>query len=214
MKLSKKELDEIIDSENELIGADSVPNSGSNLETQANNTTDNNVKISHQPFSFDMLSRFGFMVPFFEGEENKDTKNELLDELAKFMYDRYMDIIKHYYKNPQKLKQDYRKKSKSSFKNDDSNKIDYEYANEILDIIKPYLDKELKTLDETLKENIGESEFIEGKILDNRDIREINSEKDNRESEIFDKKIKKIAGLIDKMSPDNKNKIKKLLEDY
>lgn len=212
MKFKKSELDEIIDGDGELIGSDAVPKSGSNLETQASKTTDYNANVSHQPFKYDMLGRFGFSY-FFENEDTYDKSNEVLDELAKFMYDKYMEILEYYYRNPQKLKSDFRKKSKLDFETDDSTSIDYESAEKILDIIKPHMEDSLKSLDEKLRESIDENEFLEGKLLDKSDIRELKSERDNGESEIFDKKIKKIAGLIDKMSDKNKNKILKLLED-
>ena len=104
MKIKKEQLQEIIDSDGELIGVDDVPTNGADLESQANNTTDYNAKVGHQPYRYDMLGRFGFtLLPFFEGVEETGP-DDLLDELAKYMYERYMEILEHYYRNPQKLK--------------------------------------------------------------------------------------------------------------
>ena len=83
MKIKKKDLVEIIDSNGELIGSDDIPTNGSDLETQANNTTDYNAKVGTQPFRYDMLGRFGFtLMPFMEGKENQG-QQELIDDLAK-----------------------------------------------------------------------------------------------------------------------------------
>ena len=82
MKLTKGQIQEIIDSDGELIGVNDTPENGSNLETQANNTTDYNAKVGHQPYRYDMLGRFGFtLLPFFEGVEAQD--DPLLDEIAR-----------------------------------------------------------------------------------------------------------------------------------
>lgn len=90
MKLKKKDLMEIIDSNGDLIGKDDIPKSGADLESQASNTTDTNVKIGAQPFRYDMLGRFGFtMLPFFESQGDEEPDNELLDKLAKLMYEKY-----------------------------------------------------------------------------------------------------------------------------
>ena len=97
MKLTKKQLYEIIDSNGELIGGNAIPTSGSDLETQANNTTDYNVKVGTQPFRYDMLGRFGFtLLPFFEGKDAEDINPEevpILKELAKLMYEKFMETL-------------------------------------------------------------------------------------------------------------------------
>jgi hypothetical protein len=210
MKVRKGDIDEIVDANGDLIDLENIPPNGSNLETQANNTTDYNVKVGHQPFRYDMLGRFGFtLLPFFEGVEDSKP-DDLLDELARYMWKRYMEIIEHYYRNPQKLKNDFRKKSKLSFEEDESNEIDYETAEKILEIVKKHMGESLKQLDENMKEGLGESAFIEGKMLDKKEKRGVVSKKDDKE--VLDKKVKKIADLINKMDKDDVKKIKNLLE--
>lgn len=211
MKIKKKELFEIIDSNGELIGKDAVPTAGANLETQANKTTDYNAKIGMQPFRYDMLGRFGFtLLPFFEGEEENGEKNELIDELAKFFYEDYMAVLKHYYKNPKALQRDYRKKSKLDFDTDESTAHDIEKAKKVLDIIRPFLDKELKNLDENIKQELDENAFFEGKIIDSKEEEELSKKDDDKE--MREKKIEKIAGLINKLEKNDIHKIINLLE--
>lgn len=211
MKINKKELDEILDSDGELIGSDSIPNSGSNLETKANNTTDYNAKISHQPYRYDMLGRFGFtLLPFFEGEEDRKS-NELIEELASRLFEWYKEILKYYFKNPNKIKSDYRKVSKQDYETGDK-KYGFNIAEEILDIIKPHLEESLKDLNENLKENINENEFVEGKVLNDKDKKEIKNKKDFKDREILNAKIKKIAGLIGRMENSDRDRLLDLLD--
>ncbi|RPI85428.1 MAG: hypothetical protein EHM34_01810, partial [Nitrosopumilales archaeon] len=83
MKLKKKDLLEIIDANGELIGKNDTPTNGSDLETQANGTTDMNVGKGQQPFRYDMLGRFGFtMMPFFEGKEDNENHTEMLNDIS------------------------------------------------------------------------------------------------------------------------------------
>jgi len=207
--MKKKDITEIINNDGELIGSDDIPQNGSNLSTQANNTSDYNAQIGHQPFRYDMLGRFGFtLLPFFEGVEKGP--NDLLDDLARYMYDTYMSTLEHYYRNPEKLKSDFRKKSELDFETDESNEIDYQQAEEVLNIVKPHFEKSLKTLDENLKEGIDEGSFIEGKLLDKEEKKEF-SEK-TKGKDVMNKQISKIAGLINKLDNPEKNKLLNLLE--
>lgn len=210
MKFTKKQIDEIVDADGDLIGVNDTPQTGSDLESQANHSTDYNVNVGHQPYRYDMLGRFGFtLLPFFEGVEDSKP-NDLLDELAEYMWERYMEIIEHYYRNPQQLKSDFRKKSKLSFEEDKTNEIDYETAEKILEIVKKHFGDSLKELDKNLKENINENTFIEGKMLDKRENKGVvNRAKDK---DVLDKQAKKIADLINKLDKDNVKMIKNLLE--
>lgn len=209
MKIKKKDIDEIVDVNGELIDLEDTPQNGSDLESKANNTTDYNAKVGHQPYRYDMLGRFGFtLLPFFEGVEDSGP-NDLLDELAKYMYERYMETIEHYYRSPQKLKSDFRKKSKLSFEEDESNETDYKTAEKILEIVKKHMGESLKELDENLKEGINES-VIEEKMLNKKDKRDV--VKKNDDKEVIGKKAKKIADLINKLDKDDVKKIKNLLE--
>lgn len=211
MKLTKKQIDEIVDIDGDLIGVDDIPQNGADLESQAHGTTDQNVTIGHQPYRYDMLGRFGFtLLPFFEGVEDAKP-DDLLDELAEYMYKRYMEILEHYYRNPQKLKNDFRKKSKLSFEEDESNEIDYETAEKILEIVKKHFGKSMKELDENLKEGVNENAFVEGKMLGKKEgDKDVVSKSDDRG--VRDSKLEKIAGLINKLDKEEVKKIKNLLE--
>lgn len=210
MKLKKKEIDEIVDANGDLIDLDHEPKNGSNLETQANNTTDYNAKVGHQPYRYDMLGRFGFtLLPFFESEENQGP-DPLLEDVAAQMFEFYKEILEYYYRNPQKLKNDFRKISKKDYETADNNEeFGWKPAEEILNIIKPHFENALKELDKNLKENINES-VIEEKMLNKRDKKDV--VKKNDDKEITDKKAKKIADLINKLDKDDVKKIKNLLE--
>lgn len=203
-----KEINEIIDSNGELIGANDVPTSGSDLETRANNTTDYNQKVSQQPYRYDMMGRFGFnLMPFYEGKESVgDDDSPLLLDLAKFMYDRYMEMLEHYYRNPNKLKSDYRIKSEETFEtqSEHGKNIDMDYAKKVMKIIEPHFEKAYKST------KIDESAIIEDKMVSKKSEDEI-SEK-GKDNDIKDKKLVKIAGLINKLSQNDINKLTNLLE--
>lgn len=193
MKLTKKELYEIIDTNGELIGKDDIPKSGSDLETQATNTTDYNAKIGMQPFRYDMLGRFGFtLLPFFEGKENQG-QTELLNDLAKLMYDKYMETLEYYYRNPNKLKSDFRMHSEHDFETqpEDRKKIDFNWAKKIMKIIQPHFEKSF-----TEPEHLDENIVIEDKMLDKKGEGEFTKRSESKE--IRDKQVEKIAGLINK----------------
>jgi hypothetical protein len=159
MKLTKRQLKEIIDSNDDLIGKDDIPKSGGNLETQASNTTDINAKIGMQPFRYDMLGRFGFtLLPFFEGKDADDVDPNdvpILKDLAKLMYDKYMETLEYYYRNPNKLKSDFRIHSEHDFESqpEDKRKVDFDWAKKVIALIHPYLedkDVEKKPVDEEI----------------------------------------------------------------
>jgi hypothetical protein len=75
--ITKETIKEIIDSSNNLIGTDDVPQTGPNKETQASKTTDYNAKIHGQNYKNDFLGRFGF---YFYESEGQD-KPEIVEEL-------------------------------------------------------------------------------------------------------------------------------------
>jgi hypothetical protein len=224
MKYKKIEINEIIDDNGDLIGASAIPSSGTDLESQANGITDKNVKISHQPFRYDMLGRFGFtLLPFMEsvikedeevGLREKNADNELLTALAKLMYEKYRELLEYFYKHPKQLQQDYRKKTRDhiTFETDEEAgiKTDYEWANRILKTIEPFLDKELSKLNEALKDDIVESAFIEGKMLEKKSETELSKKGDSRE--VREKKMEKIAGLINKLEKKDIDTLINLLE--
>jgi len=98
------------------------------------------------------------------------------------------------------------------FESDESNEHDYEAAKDILEIIKPYFEESLMGLDSNLKDNLGESAFIEGKMLDKKEDKDLAGEKSG-DSEVLDTQIKKIAGLVNKkLDKKEINKLINLLE--
>jgi len=208
MKLKKKEINEIINGRGELIGADDIPTHGSDLETQAKGTSNKNAKIGTQPFRYDMLGRFGFtLMPFMEGEEKNQGQQELLDDLAELMYDRYREFLEYFYKHPEQLKQDYRKKSKNktTFENDEEvgKKIDYEWAEKALKIFQKHFEKSFED-----SETIDEAVLAEKMV----DKKEDEMAQKSEDKELRDKKIKKIAGLINKLEKKDIDDLINLIE--
>src|ERR1035437_2940035 len=184
MKIKKKDLVEIIDSNGELIGKEDTPTTGSDLESGANNTTEYNAKIGTQPFRYDMLGRFGFtLMPFMEGKENQG-QQELLNELAGLMHQRYAEILEYYYRNPNKLKSDFRKSMEEDHGHDDEcEKKDVAWAKKI---IKPIEEADI----------ITESNVVEDKLVDKKTEDDIS--KTTADKEVREKRLEKIAGLINR----------------
>jgi len=203
MKITKKDLFEIIDSNGELIGINDIPTTGADLETQANNTTDYNAKIGTQPFRYDMLGRFGFtLLPFFEGEENQE-QVELFSELEKLMYDKYVEILKFYYKNPNKLKSDYRKIIDGS--SDVNKEVNGDYAKKIIKVVEKHFENAFKE-----PEQIDEANVVEDKMINSKKEEEISRK--GSDNDVTEKRLEKIAGLINKLDKSDINKLKNLLE--
>jgi len=208
MKIKKKDLLEIIDSNGELIGKDDIPKNGANLETQASNTTDYNQKIGTQPYRYDFISRMGFsMLPFFESRQGFQEKNQqiLLNKLSEFMHEKYLDVLKYYYKNPNKLKSDYRKESENKTHSEDCEKNDIGWAKKIIKIIEQHM---INVLNEP--ENIDEGKVVEDKIIKKKTEDEMS--KKSEDKEIKEKKLEKIAGLINKLEKKDIDKLINLLE--
>jgi len=203
------ELREIIDGNGELIGNNDVPSSGADLETAANNTTDYNQRASQQPYRYDMMGRFGFnLMPFYEGVESVgDDDSPILKDLAKIMYQQYMETLEYYFRNPNKLKSDFRKKNKETFENQSENgmKIDMDLAKKIMKTLEPHFEKAYGKPDK-----IAEGKVVEDKMINVKTEDEIS--KRGEDNDIKDKKLIKIAGLINKMSQTDVNKIINLLE--
>jgi hypothetical protein len=278
MKFKKKELMEIIDSNGDLIGKNDIPTSGADLETQANGTTDINAKKGQQPFRYDMLGRFGFtMMPFMEGKESQE-QLELIKDLTELMHQRFVDIIGHYYRNPNKLKPDYRKESEGEGSKEHE-KYDKEYAMKIMKVVQKHFEDafdEPKAIDEEVSikkpltfktknndqfyitfkfdgegrlsavdnkwdvgfpdwwgldvsqneiihyfrnkypeyyvanNSVNEAKVVEDKIVDKRGEDEISNKSEDKE--VTDKKLEKIAGLINKLDKKDIDKLKNLLE--
>ncbi len=207
MKLKKKDLLEIIDTNGELIGNNAIPDVDANADTQANNTTDYNAKIGQQPFRYDMLGRFGFtLMPFMEGVEENQGQKELLNDLAKLMYDKYMETLEYYFRNPNKLKPDFRLQNEKDFNTqpEDKKKIDIDWAKKVVKVIEKHFENAFNE-----PENIDEAKVVEDKMVDKKDD-EIASKSEDKE--VREKKIEKIAGLINKLEKKDIDKLINLLE--
>jgi len=193
MKFKKKELFEIINTNGDLIGTNGIPTTGADLESQASNTTDYNAKVGQQPFRYDMLGRFGFtLMPFMEGKENQE-QQELLNDLAHLAYDRYMEILEYYYRNPNKLKSDFRTMSEKSFDTqpDDKKEKNFECAKKMATIVQKHFENAFKE-----PENLDEAKVAEDKVVDKKTEDEISGKSEDKEMK--EKAIEKIAGLINK----------------
>lgn len=211
MKVTKKAVDEIVDLNGDLIDLSDIPQNGSNLETAANNTTDYNAKVGHQPFRYDMLGRFGFtLLPFFEGEDKLAKLNqgqaELENDIVDLFNERFTAFLEQYYKNPQSLKSDHRKFVKDKEVDEDTMKETVKWADKVLKIVEEHFGKAFSKL-----EKIDENAFVEGKMLDKKDEKGLTKEKKNNK-DVLDKKAQKIADLINKLDKDEVKKIKNLLE--
>lgn len=207
MEITKKKLQEIIDSNGELIGSNDIPSTGADLETQAKKTTDYNQKIGTQPFRYDMLGRFGFtMLPFYEGE-NEQVMPEIINDLANLMYNKYMETLEYYYRNPNKLKSDFRLHSENNFETqpEERRKMDIEWAKKIIAVVEPYLEN-----NKNKPENIDESKVSEDKVVDKKTEDEMS--KKSEDNDIREKKLEKIAGLINKLEKSDIDKLINLLE--
>ncbi len=201
MKFKKSELTEIIDSNGELIGKNDIPTTGGDLETQANNTTDYNVKVAAQPYRYDFMSKMGFSYfPFYEGKENQ-SENELANDLYTVIYNTYFNILKYYYKNPNKLKSDYRKMSEDG--TDARKEENHKIVNEIFENIE-------KHFKNAFKETIDESTVAEDVMIKEKSESEMSKKSEDRE--IKEKQLKKIAGLINKLDKEDMNNLINLLE--
>lgn len=167
MKIKKIQLFEIIDTNGELIGKNDVPSNDANADTQANNTTDYNSRISQQPFRYDMLGRFGFtLLPFFEGKEDQGQK-ELLKDLAQLMHDKRIDTLEYYYRNPQLLKPDYRKHAAGESHSEQCEKEDIAWAKKVIKAVEPHFEnafKKPKNIDESIEMSIPFDEQIKNEL--------------------------------------------------
>lgn len=201
MKFTKNKINEIINSNDELIGSDAIPKNGSDLESQSNGTTDMNVSKSAQPFRYDMLGRFGFtLLPFFEGKENQG-QTELIQDLSSYVYKKYEKILEYYYRNPNKLKSDFRKLSNNEKVSNEI--LGSTSVKEIIKIVEKHFENAFKT-------NIDESEVHEDKVVNDKTENELS--KKTEDSDIKSKRIEKIAGLIGKLNKNDVDKLINLLE--
>jgi hypothetical protein len=82
-------------------------------------------------------------------------------------------------------------------------------ADKLLKVIEKHFEEPFKQLDEHFKENLVEGNVIEDKLVDKKED-ELSTKSEN--GEIKEKKLEKIAGLINKMEKKDVDKLINLLE--
>jgi len=202
MIITKKKIEEIIDSNGDIIGVNDAPENGANLETNASNTTDYNAQVHGQNFRNDFMGRFGFY--FYEGEEEKP--NKIVDDIARVMYDKFKEVLNYYHENPDELDKDFQEHNEVDFDSlpEGNKKIDYEWAKKMVEIIEPYL----SNVEES--NALNEESVVEDKIVEKKTDNEIGEEKPTKD--VLDKKIASIADKLNKLKKDDLNKLINLLE--
>jgi hypothetical protein len=142
-----------------------------------------------------------------EGKEN-DSQIELLKDLAELVHEKYMKDLQYFYKNPNKLKSDYRKASEGGH-SEECQKADIEWSKKIIKLMEPHFEKAFKEpIDEV--NSITESKVEEDKLVNKKSEDEMS--KKSEDEEIKDKKLQKVAGLINKLDKKDIDKLINLLE--
>ena len=203
--MKKEKIEELLDADGNLIGTDDYPTTGANKEGDANNTTDYNARVHGQNFKNDFLGRFGFYF-----YEDKQEEPEVVEDLAKLMYDKFVDTMKYYHENPDELEKDHQLHANGAFETQPREKkeVDYKWAWKVMSTIKPHLEKTLDSM--SVSEGIvNESKVVEDKLVDKKD-KGMKNKKDDKE--LKSKKIEKVAGLLNKLNKDDLNKLVNLLE--
>jgi hypothetical protein len=128
------------------------------------------------------------------------------------MFEKYIETIKYYYKNPNKLKSDYRKYYKSDYNSQSNNmkKNDIEWANRIMSVVMDNFEKNFETQTNLDEKYEIPNEIVEDSIVDKLSDVELSDK--SKSNDILDKNIKTIAGLINKMDKEHIDKLIKLLE--
>ena len=196
---------EIIDSNGELIGHDDFPQSGSDLDTVAKGTTDNNLRTGHQPYRYDMMARFGFLgMPFFEGKDND--KMTIFDDIDQVVFDHFYQLMHKFYKNPSLLKAEYRE-----IVDKDLDNCPERVKKDIRDTTDNIMEVVGGIFKDATKSNIDESKIVEDMVVDK--IAELEMSKKSEDKDIRNKDLTKIAGLINKkLDKKSINKLINLLE--
>jgi hypothetical protein len=185
-------INEIIDDEGGLIGSDNMPKTGSNLMSVSKRTSDYNMSMGHQKMGDHVLGYFGaVMMPFFEGEESNESSTK---KFASAAFTLYLDILAYYYKNPNKLKNDYRVYV-------DKKAVPSEICKFVKMLLTDIKDKDMP---------VDESVVVEDKVLDSKNTEEFSKKSDA--GDVNPKGIEKVADLINKLDNDAKLKLKKLIE--
>jgi hypothetical protein len=195
--MKKRDINEIIDGDDNLIGGSNAPQTGANMDTMANKTTDYNANVHGQNFKNDFLGRFGFF-----GFESEEDISDVKEKVSKMMYGKYLQSLDYYHSNPDMLKSDY-EKHLSGGNIDFSNnmkEIDHEWADAIMKVVKPFM-----------KDQIDESKVSEDKIVDKNKKAQLKKERDDDHE--LNYKAKRVADLINKLPEKDKKKLKDILEN-
>lgn len=179
----RKDVHEIIDGNNDLIGGEDIPKTGSDVQTRVSGITDKNVNQSRQPFTYDMIGGLGYMMfPFFESE---DENSGLLESIGGVIGEYNRKKIVEYFKNPNKLKLEYRNRVNESNISSDEMLL----AGTVLEIIKEKYNNKLN--------EINSKQVVEEVVVDKRDDDVMNLKKDD--NDILDVKAKKIVDVLSKI---------------
>ena len=93
--MKKQKIEELLDSDGNLIGADDYPTTGADREGDANNTTDYNARVHGQNYKNDFLGRFGFYFYEDTSHEKPAVVRDLMVELgSEEMAWKIMKVIK------------------------------------------------------------------------------------------------------------------------
>ena len=193
MKYSKKQLQEIIDSSNIIIGSETAPEYDANGDTAANGTTDKNVKTGQQNFKYDFLGRFGFYF-----YESKDDASKLQNDLINLFHEKYVEILKYYHVHADELESDYVKYVQKE--GGEPDEMDKEFADKVMKLFEPHMKKKL-----------DESKVVEDKIVDRKKT-EMKKEKTDNDVLSKEKKLEKISGLLSNLPQNDLDKLMNLLE--
>jgi len=220
----KKLVNEIIDSNDNLIGSDNIPSTGSDLESAGIGTSDSNVFKGHQNYRNNYASILGFSV--LEQEKNNDEK--VIDEDKIINNDNYkalkftqsdpnlgdieMRILPIISQNKVLIEKNHWLPADKNGKRIIKTGKKFFNLSEYNDLIKKFRSlKNVKEIDID-KERYKNESLDEDKISDKKDDdKSINKKKTN--NDILDKKIGNIADLLNKkFNKDQLNKLVNLLE--
>lgn len=192
--MKKREIEEVLDSDGNLIGQDDKPSNNPN-EIGADGTTDHNAAIGHQHFAHDFLGRFGFyMYNEGEGDDNTLSTDDLINDIAREAYV-FFDGDNDNFTAFDQLSQEVQNKY-------------YDFANKVIGILHGKSEKE--QLEPTLSES-ELSKMIEDVITKRDDDKSIVKRGDN---DLLDDKTKgKIKSLLSTLSDKDKGELIKHLKN-
>jgi len=196
MKIKKKQIEEILDKDGNIIGNNSVPEFDLNTNSGAHGTTDQNAGMLAQNFKNDFLGRFGF----YYYEDSKQETPEVVKDIAKAAYKKFGKILNHYKNDYKKLRADLEKFNSDSSKPE---KSDIEFAYEIMSVIKPHMEKAF----DSENKKLNEGEIVEDKITEKKIDKSVFEKKEEN-----DLKLKQVADLLNKLPKNELDKLMNLLE--